>query len=152
MKFTNRFRYGLRALSVLAAHYGDRPVSAKTISEMEELSPSFLEQLLARLRRGGIVVGVRGPGGGFRLARPPEQIDLEEIVRHLEGPLRVAKCIAEDGTDSGDCARVDECAAVPLLRRLRKDINTVLGSYTLADIACDVDDDIRPARQGKGRK
>ena len=153
MKFTNRFRYGLRALSVLAARHGEQPVSAKCIAEMEDLSRSFLEQLLARLRNGNIVIGVRGPGGGFLLSRPPEKIGVDEIAKALEGPLRIAKCIAADGSDSGDCERVAACAAVPLLRKLGDDINNVLASYTLADIACDVDESrLAPVRKKRRRR
>lgn len=71
MRFTAMFRYGLRALSILADNFEQRPVSAREISRSEDISAAFLEQLLATLRQNGIVNGVRGPGGGFRLSRPP---------------------------------------------------------------------------------
>ena len=149
MKFTSMFRYGLRALSVIAARHGQGPVSARRIAELEDLSPAFLEQLLARLRRGGVVVGVRGPGGGFRLARSPDQIGVDQIARALEGPLCVAKCVCPDGSESDECDRIDRCAAQPLLRKLGDDITGVLGSYTLADVACDMNDPGAGPERGK---
>lgn len=96
MRFTAMFRYGLRALAVMSERYGQQPVSAKEISELEDISPSFLEQLLAHLRRHKIIVGVRGPGGGFRLKRPAEEILISDVVEALEGSFYVSSCLSED--------------------------------------------------------
>lgn len=134
MRFTSMFRYGLRALAVLAEYYGDRPVSAKEISTREEISSSFLEQLLAQLRRNGVIEGVRGPGGGFKLRKHPSEIPISDIVEALEGPVLVAKCISGDGNTENRCARYDECSAVPILKNLERDFSRILGSYTLADV------------------
>lgn len=134
MRFTSMFRYGLRALAVLSENYGERPVSAKEISAKEDISSSFLEQLLAQLRRNGIIEGVRGPGGGFKLRKHPSQIPISEIVEALEGPVLVAKCISGDGNPVERCARYNECSAVPILKNLERDFSRVLGSYTLADV------------------
>jgi Rrf2 family protein len=129
------FRYGLRALAVLAERYGKGTVSAKEISEQEDISPSFLEQLLAQLRRNGLVTGVRGPGGGFKLVKPPSKIAINEIVEALEGPVCVARCLDESSDPSSDpCDRYDNCLAVPLLRRLEEDLSSVLSSYRLSDL------------------
>jgi len=128
------FRYGLRALAVLAESYGERPVSAKEISTREDISPSFLEQLLAQLRRNGIIEGVRGPGGGFKLRKHPSEIPISEIVEALEGPVLVAKCIAIDGNPDNRCSRFEDCSAVPILKNLERDFSRVLASYALSDV------------------
>ena len=135
MKFTSMFRYGLRALAVLAENYGEGPVSAKEISQKEEISPSFLEQLMAQLRRSGIIEGVRGPGGGFRLCKHPSEILISDVVEALEGPVLVAKCLSCDGNPEAErCAKYDDCSAVPLLESLEKDFSTILSKYSLSDL------------------
>ncbi len=128
-------RYGLRALAVLAENYGKGTVSAKEISEREDISTSFLEQLLAQLRRKGLVKGVRGPGGGFKLVKPPADILISDIVEALEGPVCVARCLVEEEDPAAEtCERFDDCPAVPLLRKLEEDLNSVLNSYRLSDL------------------
>ena len=130
------FRYGLRALAVMSERYGQQPVSAKEISELEDISSSFLEQLLAHLRRHDIIVGVRGPGGGFRLKKPPEEITIGEVVEALEGSFYVASCLSGDceGEKEVPCEKFDDCVVVPMLKKLEGDITNVLSSYNLADI------------------
>ena len=135
MRFTSMFRYGLRALAILAENYGKAPVSAKQISEQEDISPSFLEQLMAQLRRKGIIKGVRGPGGGFLLMRPPSRIRISEIAEALEGPVLVSKCIgSSDDLSVEQCERYEDCPVVPLLKNLEKDLTMVLKSYKLSDM------------------
>ncbi len=136
MRFTAMFRYGLRALAVMSERYGGQPVSAKEISEKEDISSSFLEQLLAHLRRHEIIVGVRGPGGGFRLKRPPEEIKIGDVVEALEGPFYVASCLNGDceGENENPCDKFEDCTVVPMLKKLEGDISNVLSSYNLSDI------------------
>lgn len=136
MRFTAMFRYGLRALAVLADNYEQRPVSAKEISEQEDISAPFLEQLLANLRRHGLISGVRGPGGGFRLAVPPGEIAVSDIVEALEGPVYVSSCLQGNCAEPSDtpCARIEDCTVVPLLRLIETEINKVLSSYRLSDV------------------
>lgn len=136
MRFTAMFRYGLRALAIMSERYGQQPVSAKEISELEDISPSFLEQLLAHLRRHEIIVGVRGPGGGFRLKRPPEEILIGDVVEALEGSFYASICLSGDcaGVSGNPCDRFDDCVVVPMLKRLEGDISKVLSSYNLSEI------------------
>lgn len=136
MRFTAMFRYGLRALAVMSERYGGQPVSAKEISELEDISSSFLEQLLAHLRRHDIIVGVRGPGGGFRLKRPPEEIKISDVVEALEGKFYVASCLSGDceGEEEVPCDKFEDCVVVPMLRKLEGEISDVLSSYNLSDV------------------
>ena len=153
MRFTAMFRYGLRALALMTERYGQQPVSAREMASEEEISPSFLEQLLAHLRRHDIIVGVRGPGGGFRLKRPPEKIFISEVVEALEGQFYVSSCLNTDcqGRDCNPCDRYDYCIVVPLLRRLEEDITGVLSSYSLLDIHRLFEERERAAEQQDGQ-
>ncbi len=140
MRFTSMFRYGLRAMAVIAENYGKDPVSAREISEAEDISPSFLEQLLAQLRKKGLLSGIRGPGGGFRLARDPSMICIGDIVEALEGPVIVAKCLGSSSTPgAGKCERFDECKAIPFLRKMESEMGNIFESYTLADLLGDAE-------------
>ena len=135
MRFTSMFRYGLRALSILAGNYGKGPISARELSERENLSPSFLEQLLAQLRRNGIVKGIRGPGGGFMLTKHPSKIKINDIMEALEGPVCVSRCLRPSTDPKAErCERFGQCPAVPLLKKLDRDIGRVLNAYKLSDI------------------
>ena len=135
MRFTSMFRYGLRALSILAKNYGKGPISARELSEREELSPSFLEQLLAQLRRNGIVKGIRGPGGGFMLTKHPSKIKINDVMEALEGSVCVSRCLRPSTDPKAElCDRFGKCPAVPLLRKLDRDIGRVLNAYKLSDM------------------
>lgn len=154
MRFTAMFRYGLRALSVLADNFEQRPVSAKEISEKEEISAPFLEQLLANLRRHGMISGVRGPGGGFMLAKAPGEITVGDIVEALEGPVYVSSCLQGNCQESSEepCERLEDCAVVPILRRIETEINGVLTSYRLSDVRTlfEQEKGTAPAERGGG--
>jgi Rrf2 family protein len=133
MRFSSTFRYGLRALSILAENYGKNPVSAKEISTVEEISPSFLEQLLANLRKHGVVSGTRGPGGGFKLAKPPREILISDVVEALEGPFYISSCLSDPDSENY-CEKFGSCSVVSILKKLESDINSVLSSYSLSDL------------------
>jgi len=135
MRLTSMFRYGMRALAVLAENYKKRPVSAKEISQREEISLSFLEQLLAKLRKHGIIRGSRGPGGGFVLTRPPSKIRVSDVVEALEGPVFLSKCLgAVDLKGDDPCGKIEDCPVYPLLKKIEKDFRKVLSSYDLSEI------------------
>ena len=90
MKLSTRSTYGLRALVELGLTVGRGPVSASAIATSQDLSVAYLEQLLHRLKKQGVVISIRGPKGGYLLAKEPEQISIGEIVRVLDGPSATA--------------------------------------------------------------
>ena len=90
MKLSTRSTYGMRALVELAFANGHGPVSATHIAHRQALSVAYLEQLLHRLKRQGLVTSIRGPRGGYLLAKPAEQITMAEVVRVLDGPANGA--------------------------------------------------------------
>ncbi len=94
MKLTTKGRYGLRALIDLAVHQDEGAVSTQSIAERQELSESYLEQLMRSLKKAELVQSVRGAGGGYRLARPAGEISVGDVLRALEGNLDAVSCPA----------------------------------------------------------
>jgi len=122
----------MRAL-VEVALAGDEPVSLRTVAERQDLSQQYLEQIFASLRRAGIVESVRGARGGYRLARPVDQIDSLEVVQLLEGSLAPVACLDENES----CVRVGACSTESLWRQVDQAVRQVLGSTTLADLVAE---------------
>jgi Rrf2 family cysteine metabolism transcriptional repressor len=96
MKVSTRVHYGLRAMTELARWYGEgRLVSTSEIARNESLPLAYLEQLVGELRRAGLVEGIRGVHGGYRLARPPAEVTVGDVYRVLEGEVAPVECTAE---------------------------------------------------------
>jgi Rrf2 family transcriptional regulator, cysteine metabolism repressor len=130
MKLSTRTRYGMRAIIELAQHEGNRPLQLKTIAERQDISVKYLEQLMSLLRSAGFVRSVRGSKGGYMLARPADQIHLNEIFRCLEGPVTTTEC-TEDVTY---CDRSADCVAREVWQKVEAAIQDVLGSIKLSDL------------------
>ncbi len=92
MKLSTKGRYAVMAMVDLAAQNSDRPIALAEIAERQDISLSYLEQLFAKLRRGGLVASVRGPGGGYRLARPAEETRIADIILAVDEPIRATRC------------------------------------------------------------
>ncbi|MGE5573265.1 MAG: RrF2 family transcriptional regulator [Bacillota bacterium] len=135
VRLSTRGKYGVRAMYDLALHYGEGPVPLKATAERQLVSEHYLEQLMAGLRRAGLVTSSRGAQGGYELARPPADITIGDVVRVLEGPIEPAECVAE-GDPADACGRADECAMRLVWRKLKDCINRVLDSISLKDL-CD---------------
>jgi len=118
----------------LARHSPEAPVPLKAIAEREGLSEGYLEQLLGSLRRAGLVRSVRGPQGGYALARKAENITVGDIIRVLEGPIAPVDCVIEDGSEVESCSRTGECVTRVIWEKLRDSMTSVLDSITLADL------------------
>jgi len=133
MRISSKSKYGLRAMVELSKEYGKGPVSAKTISESEGIPISYLEHLLAKLRRAGLIKSVRGPGGGFELAMIPDDISVLSIVRALDGPVLLCDCFEESEVKL-TCDNPDSCSIRVLWEKLRVEIEDALEATTLAYI------------------
>ncbi|HEY5598562.1 MAG TPA: Rrf2 family transcriptional regulator, partial [Kiloniellales bacterium] len=92
MKLSTKGRYAVMALVDLAGQGGNGPISLADIAERQEISLSYLEQLFAKLRRGGLVKSVRGPGGGYLLAHTPEETRIADIILAVDEPIRATRC------------------------------------------------------------
>ena len=104
------------------------------IAERQGISTDYVAQLFRRLRAAGLVKGVKGPGGGYRLARDAETIRVGDVVRAVEGPVAVVHCIVPG--DEPSCNRVDRCVTRLLWKRLSEAMTEFLDSVTLKDL-CD---------------
>lgn len=131
MRITTKGCYGLRAMVELAKAYGGAPTLMRTIAEKHNLSRKYLHALLTSLRLSGMVRSVRGSGGGYVLARPPEQIKISEVLRSLEGSLNFAECVS----DSTLCERSGACVGHDLWSELSQTIEQHLGKLSLAELA-----------------
>jgi len=136
VKISSRTHYGVRMMTELAKSYERGPLSLTEIAEDEQLPLAYLEQLVAPLRRAGVVEGTRGLHGGYRLTRPPDRITVGEVVRTLDGPIALVDCTADDYV-SGTCAREPACASRGIWGRVKQSIEQVLFTTTLADLLCE---------------
>jgi Rrf2 family cysteine metabolism transcriptional repressor len=128
-------RYGVRAAFELALRYGEGPVPLKSIAERQNLSDPYLEQLIAILRKDGLVNSVRGAQGGYMLSRHPSRISVGDILRSLEGPLAPAECVLDD--QDKECIKADYCVTRILWEKVKDSINNVVNSISLQDMVDD---------------
>jgi Rrf2 family protein len=117
----------------LARHYGGGPESLAEIGKNEALPPAYLEQLVGRLRKAGLVNSRHGAHGGYELARPPVDISVGEVMRVLEGPISPMVCATEGETEP-TCERQTFCSANVVWERVRDSVAQALDSLTLEDL------------------
>ncbi len=137
MRLSARVDYALRAVAELAAATGagqdraDRPVTAERLAQAQQIPPKFLESILLQLRRGGVVTAQRGPEGGYRLARPADEISLAEIIRVIDGPLANVRGQRPENVDYQGAAE----ALQDVWIALRASEREILELVTVADVA-----------------
>ncbi|MWN32724.1 Fe-S cluster assembly transcriptional regulator IscR [Gilliamella sp. Pra-s65] len=129
MKLTSKGRYAVTAMLDVALHADSGPVSLADISERQEISLSYLEQLFARLRKNGLVQSVRGPGGGYILSRSMDQIAISSIVKAVDETVHATKCHGQDGCQGGV-----RCLTHTLWNELSERIDDFLTSITLSEL------------------
>jgi Rrf2 family iron-sulfur cluster assembly transcriptional regulator len=127
MRLSTKGRYAVTAMLDLAIHHEQGPVTLADISENQGISLSYLEQLFARLRRHGLVEGLRGPGGGYRLSRRPQDISVAEVITAIGEGIDTTAC-----QGSRDCQDGDECLTHQLWTKLGREIFEFLNGITLA--------------------
>jgi Rrf2 family protein len=132
MKLSTKGKYGGRAVFEIARHYGKGPISIKEIVERQGISISYLEQILYRLGKAGLIDSVRGPAGGYLLARKPSDLTIGDIIRTLEGPIALSHCL-EPG-EAGDCYQADDCVARMVWTKVGAKIEEALDSITFSDL------------------
>lgn len=136
MKLSLRGEYALRALLELGLNYGEPVVRIQTISEHQHIPKRFLEQILNDLKGAGIVKSKRGMAGGYKLARPPEEISLASIVRHIEGALAPVSCVSERFYQKCSCPDESRCAIRSVMKEVRNAVVTIAERVTIAEL-CD---------------
>jgi Rrf2 family protein len=121
--FSTRGEYGVRFMVALARMDHGEPVSLTDIAEQEDLPRAYLEQIIG---------GLRDAHGGYRLARPANEVRMGAVLKALEGPIVPMACLAEEGSP---CNRAGNCTVTQLWSRVRDSVNEALDSFTLADLA-----------------
>jgi Rrf2 family transcriptional regulator, iron-sulfur cluster assembly transcription factor len=129
MRLTTKGRYAVTAMLDLCIHATKGPVNLTEISQRQAISLSYLEQLFAKLRQRKLVSSVRGPGGGYRLARPEKDIHVAEIIDAVSESLDTTRCLGK-----GDCQLGETCLTHHLWQDLSDQIHTFLTNITLADL------------------
>lgn len=136
MRLSTKGRYAVMAMADLARRQaalaeGDRAVTLAEIATRQQISLSYLEQLFARLRRRGLVKSLRGPGGGYRLAKSAEQTNIADIVLAVDEPLRATRC----GTQGKGCMlKGERCMTHDLWEEMGRQLESYLASVSLADL------------------
>ncbi len=131
---SQKAKYALRALLVLAAGADDKPVHIADIATSEKISRKFLEATLLELRKHGVLASRRGQHGGYRLARPADQISFGEVIRIIDGPLAPLPCASVTAFQlCSDCADPQTCSIRWLMQKVRDATAGVLDECTLAD-------------------
>ena len=134
MKLSTKGRYGVAAMYDLALHYGQGPISLKSVAIRQGISEHYLEQLMGTLRKSGYVKSVRGAQGGYALTKEPAQISVGDIIKIMEGPIAPVDCLLTDAIDNEYCQRASICVTRGVWAKVRDSINGVLDSISLADL------------------
>jgi transcriptional regulator, BadM/Rrf2 family len=129
VRLTTKGRYAVTAMLDLAFHSQIKPVTLTDIAARQTISLSYLEQLFARLRRAGMVKGVRGPGGGYKLCRKTSDINIADIIAAVNEPLDSTKCGGE-----ANCQKDQACLTHDLWMGLSEQIRDYLKGISLADL------------------
>jgi Rrf2 family protein len=135
MKLSVRGEYALRALLVLSLSYGEAVVRIQTISNQQNIPKKFLEQILNDLKTMGAVESQRGAAGGYRLARPPEEITLASVIRHVEGALAPISCVSERFYEKCTCPDESRCPIREVMKEVREAVVKIMEHVTLADLS-----------------
>ncbi|MCC7273419.1 MAG: Rrf2 family transcriptional regulator [Alphaproteobacteria bacterium] len=132
MKLSTKGRYAVMAMVDLASHGSGRPVALADIAQRQEISLSYLEQLFAKLRRGGLVRSVRGPGGGYLLAHSSGETRISDIILAVDEPIRATRCAP--GVSRGCHSDKSRCLTHDLWEELGNQIHLYLSAVSLADV------------------
>ncbi|MFH1577076.1 MAG: Rrf2 family transcriptional regulator [Candidatus Margulisiibacteriota bacterium] len=130
MKLSTKGRYGVTAMFDLAAHGKGEPITAADIAERQAIPLAYLEQLLSKLRRAGLVRTVRGPSGGYILSKKPAQVSIGDIIRATDGPVALADCVPSSAT----CPKSGCCSTKALWGNLSDKVTKVFDSTSLKDL------------------
>lgn len=131
MKISTKGRYALRLMLDIALNDAKTPVRIKDIAERQQISDKYLEQIVSSLNKAGFVKSLRGPQGGYRLTKKPEEYTVGMILRLIEGSLAPVACLDDD---INKCTRADRCPTLILWEKLYDAISEVVDNITLADL------------------
>ena len=132
MKISTKGRYALRVVIDLAEHDNGEYIKLMDVAERQNISEKYLEGIIASLTKSGLLLAVRGKGGGYRLALPADRITAARVLRDAEGSLAPVACLENR---PNTCPRADACRTLALWEGLDRVINNYLEGITVADLA-----------------
>jgi len=134
-KASTKSQYGLRAMVYLATVFKENRVhSLRKISEKENISFDYLEKIISRLEKAGLILAKRGVRGGYYLASQPSKISAGEIIKAIEGTLAPVRCVAKEKKERLSCPRKKICKSFAVWQKIQDVLNSTLDSITLADL------------------
>lgn len=137
MKISTKGRYGLKAMIDIGAYsVNNNCVCIKNIAERQGISENYLEQLIAQLKKAGLVASIRGANGGYILTRDTKEITVGDVLRALEDDLQITKCAGQKLTSCGN-SNCSKCVTKNVWEKLTESVNTAADSITLADLVND---------------
>lgn len=131
MRISTKGRYALRMMIDMATHDDGNPIRIKDIAKRQQISDKYLEQIVSILQKAQFVKSIRGPMGGYLLTKKPEEYTAGMILRLIEGSLSPVACLVDD---VNECIRQNECATLPLWKKLDEAISNVVDNVTIADL------------------
>lgn len=134
IRVSTRGRYALRAMVDLAQHAGPAPVLRQDLAERQGISSAYIAQIFRLLQDAGLVEGIKGPGGGYRLARDPALIRAGDVVQAVEGPIAVTECTLPCDEQRPCCRRIEGCLTRPLWQRVSAVVTDTLNAVSLQDL------------------
>ena len=134
MKISTKGKYGLRAMIDLAQYSEQEAVSISSIAQRQKISESYLEQLVAKLKKAGLVISIRGAAGGYRLARPASDISVGDVLRALEGEVRAVICTAQ--TEEG-CEGEELCVTKYVWQRINESIEKTVDEMMIDQLVAE---------------
>lgn len=138
---TKKAKYGLQAVLLLAKDYGKGPITIADLAQREGIPKKFLESILLALKNRNILFSLKGKGGGYVLARPPNEISMGEIVRHLDGPLAPVPCVSKTAyRRCEECEDERTCGIRLVMKRVRDSIADILDGTSLEDVLSMIDE------------
>lgn len=132
MKITSRGRYALKVMIDIAEQNSNDYIKLNDVAERHGISEKYLESIIASLTKAGLLIGVRGKGGGYKLSKKPEEYTVASVLRITEGSLTPVACLEGN---MNTCQSADCCKTLPLWKGLDKVIDEYLESVTIADLA-----------------
>ncbi|MDJ0833983.1 MAG: Rrf2 family transcriptional regulator [Gammaproteobacteria bacterium] len=139
MRLSTKSRYAVTSLLDMVMHSDEGPVSLADISQRQGISLSYLEQLFAKMRKNKLVISTRGPGGGYRLSQPPEQVNISDIIFAVDDKLEVSNKDALPGATN-----YEPCLTEQLWDELSQQISNYLTSISLADMINNQQNELQP--------
>lgn len=132
MKLSTKGRYGLRAITDIAVYGEEETVSLQSIAKRQQISERYLEQLVASLKKAGLVTSIRGAQGGYKLAKQAAEISVGDILRALEGSLEAVACA--DNQNEGSCIGAERCVTRLVWKQINDSIRNAVDTLMLSQL------------------